>query len=78
MWYTYTTEYYLAIKKNKKYHLQQHRWTWRLSNWVKSVGLRQIPYDIAYMWNLKEGSDELVYKTQTVTDVENKFTVIRG
>ena len=49
-----------------------------MSNWVKSVGLRQIPYDIAYMWNLKEGSDELVYKTQTVTDVENKFTVIRG
>ena len=45
---------------------------------MKSVGLRQIPYDIAYMWNLKEGSDELVYKTQTVTDVENKFTVIRG
>ena len=27
MWYTYTTEYYLAIKRMKSCHLQQHGWT---------------------------------------------------
>ena len=29
MWYisVYTVEYYAAIKKNEKCHLQRHRWT---------------------------------------------------
>ena len=26
---------------------------------------RQIPYDITYMWNLKYGTDELIYETET-------------
>ena len=26
---------------------------------------RQIPYDIAYMWNLKYNTNELIYETET-------------
>ena len=33
------------------------------------------------MWNLKKkkiGTNELIYKTDRVTDIENKLTVTRG
>ena len=52
--YIYIVEYYLYIKKEKRMkfcHLQQHGWTWRVLCYVKQV--RQILYDIIYMWNLK-------------------------
>ena len=26
---------------------------------------RRIPYDVAYMWNLKYGTKDLIYKTET-------------
>ena len=35
-------------------HLQQHRWTSRLSYWMESDRKRQISYDRAYMWNEKK------------------------
>ena len=31
----------------------------------KSKRERQIPYDITYMWNLKYGTNEPIYKTET-------------
>ena len=32
-----------------------------------------------YIWNLKKnGTDVLIYKTEIVTDVENKLTVTKG
>ena len=31
----------------------------------KSERERQIPYDNTYMWNLKYGTDESIYKTET-------------
>ena len=31
----------------------------------KSERERQIPYDITYMWNLKYGTNEPIYKTET-------------
>ena len=31
----------------------------------KSEKGRQIPYDITYMWNLKYGTNEPIYKTET-------------
>ena len=68
MWYIYTVEYYLAIKKNEimpfcsntdglgDYH----------TKWTKSDRERQISYDITYMWNLKKNNtNELIYKTET-------------
>ena len=30
------------------------------------------------MWNLKKGTNELINKTEIVTDVENKLMVTRG
>ena len=30
------------------------------------------------MWNLKKATNELIYKTEAVTDVENKLMVTRG
>ena len=36
-------------------------------------------YGISYMWNLKKKSThESIYKTDRVTDVENKVTVASG
>ena len=32
---------------------------------VQSERERQISYDITYMWNLKYGTNELIYKTET-------------
>ena len=36
---------------------------------------RQISYDITYMWNLKYDTNELIYKTDTDSDIENKPVV---
>ena len=35
------------------------------TKWSKSETERQISYDITYMWNLKYGTDELIYETET-------------
>ena len=34
-------------------------------NEVKSDRERQIPYDITDVWNLKYGTNELIYETET-------------
>ena len=34
------------------------------TEWSKLDRERQISYDIAYMWNLKNGTNELIYKTE--------------
>ena len=39
---------------------------------------RQILYDITYMWNLKYGTNEPVYKTETDTDIKNRLMVAKG
>ena len=44
---------------------------------LSDVRARQI-CDIAYMWNLNNGTNELTYKIDRITDVENKFTVTKG
>ena len=48
------------------------------TKWSKSDRERQIPYDITYMWNLKYDTNEPIYKTNWVTDVENKLWLPRG
>ena len=35
------------------------------TEWDKSERERQIPYDTTYMWNLKYGTNEPIYKTET-------------
>ena len=34
---------------------------------------RQILYDISYTWNLKTNTNELIYKTETDSEIENKL-----
>ena len=34
--------------------------------------------DITYVWNLKYDTNELIYKTNRLKDIENKFMVIKG
>ena len=53
MWYIYTMEYYSAIKKNE---IMPFEATWMDLEIIilSEVSQRQIPYDIAYMWNLKQ------------------------
>ena len=33
----------------------------------REVSQRQIPYDITYIWNLKEGANGLLYKADSQT-----------
>ena len=33
----------------------------------------KIPYDIAYMWNLKYDTNELIYEIERLIDAENRF-----
>ena len=50
-------------------------WTQRLSFKVKPNIERQISYDITYMWNLKNDTNELIYKTET--DAQTQKTNLR-
>lgn len=44
--------------------------------WNKSEGERQMPYDITYMWNLKYGTNEPIYRIENkLTNVENRLVV---
>ena len=58
-------EYYSAIKKNK---IMPFVATWRQLEVgiLNELSHRQIElsYDIAYMWNLKYDTNELIYKTK--------------
>ena len=44
---------------------------------VKSERERQIPY-ITYMWNLKYGTCEPIYKRNRLIDIENRLVVAKG
>ena len=53
IWYTYTMEYYSAIKKNDIMPFAA-KWMDLEIIILSEVRQRQISYDIAYMWNLKK------------------------
>ena len=73
-------EYYSAIKKEwnnaicsnldgpRDYHTE----------WSKSDKERQISFDITSMWNLRNSANELIYKTETDSHIENKLMVTKG
>ena len=52
----------LSHKKNK---IMPFTATWMQLEMITLVEKRQIPYDITYMYNLKYGTKEPVYKTET-------------
>ena len=37
-----------------------------------------MPYDLTFTCNLKYGTDEPIYETETLTDMENRRAVARG
>ena len=43
-----------SCEKRKSYHLQQHEWNIMLSEINEKDRKRKIPYDVTYMWNLKD------------------------
>ena len=45
---------FVATWMNRDYHTE----------WSKSYKERQISYDINYMWNLKDDTNELIYKAE--------------
>ena len=58
-------EYYSALKENE---IMPFAATWMQLEIIilsKSERERQIPYDITFMWNLKYGTNEHIYKTET-------------
>ena len=66
MWYIYTIENYSAIKKKK---IVPFVATWmELETFVLSEVSqkeRQMPYDIAYIWNLIYGTKEPFHRRET-------------
>ena len=47
------------------------------TEWSKSDREREISY-IAYMWNQKNDTNELIYETETDSDLENQLMVEVG
>ena len=43
----------------------------------KLVPKKELGY-ITYMWTLKNSTNELIYKTETDSDIENKLLVTKG
>ena len=71
MWYTYTTEYYSDIKKNEILLLAA-KWMSLENTIFGEVNQRQILYDITYMWNIKNNTNEFIYKTETDSQIQKR------
>ena len=74
IWYIYTMEYYSPIKKND---IMPFAATWMnleiiILSEVNQKKERQIPYDITYMWNPKQDTNEHIYETETDSQTERK------
>ena len=56
-------EYYSAIEDNE---IMPFAATWVYLKLIilSELSQRQISYDITYMWNLKNDTNELIYKTE--------------
>ena len=63
-------EYYSAIIKNENMPFAA---TWMDLEFLilSEVRQRQITCDITYMWNLKYDTNELVYKTETESQIQS-------
>ena len=73
----HTQEYYSTIKRNDAICNNMDRPEIIILR--KSHRERQILYDITCMWNLKKNyTNELIYKTERLIDLENKLMVTKG
>ena len=60
-------EYYSAIEWNNAICSNMDETRDYHTKWSKSDRERQIPYDTIYIWNLKYGTNEPIYKTETAS-----------
>ena len=72
MWHIYTREYYSAIKKNE---IMPFAATWMDLEFIKLSEVSQKEKDKYHvislcMWNLKYDTNELVYKTETDSQIQ--------
>ena len=67
MWFIYNG---ILFSHKRKCPLRQQGQTWTLLYRVKQVRERQVPYDVTYMWNLKYDTSELIYKTETDSQIQ--------
>ena len=77
MWFIYSIEYYITIEKNEIMSFAGTRMDLEtvILNEISQTE-KQISYTV-YMWNfLKNGTNKLIYKTET--DAENNLMVTRG
>ena len=76
MWFIHTMKYYLAIKKNE---IMPFTATWMQLEIILSMSARerQVPCGVTYVWNLKYGTNELIYKTEIDSVIEIKLAVAR-
>ena len=58
-------EYYSAIKNEPNNAICSSMDTTRDYKLSESERERQIPYEISYMWHLKNGTSESIYETET-------------
>ena len=79
VWYASVMEYYSAIKKKETMPFAA---TWMPLEVITLNGISQKERDkhhmISHMWNLKYSTDELIYKTEIDSDVENRFVFAKG
>ena len=47
------------------------------TKWSKKERERQVLCDIIYLWNLKHGTNELIYETEMDSDIENRLVVAK-
>ena len=71
-------DYYSAIKKNEIMPLAA---TWMDLEIIILSEVSQKEkdkYHITYMWNLKYDTNEHIYETDRLTDIENRLVVAKG
>ena len=59
-------------------HLRQHGQTENIIFSEVRQTESQILYDIIYEWNLKNNTNESIYKTETDSQIEHKLMVTKG
>lgn len=62
MRYVQKVEYYSAMKKNE----------------IMPSAATYIPQEITYLWNLKYGTNEAIYRTETIKDRKKKVRLPKG
>ena len=78
MRYKYTTECHSAVRENE---LMPSAATWRDLELIILIEVykRQVSHDTTYRWNLKNNTNEFIYKTETDSQIsQSKIWLLKG